>query len=68
MKVKNEANKEQIIKKFGIEYYNALENAGKEINKVIRKHQLENSSTFMKRMYEKRDKLREQEEKKKKIE
>ncbi len=65
MKVKNEANKDKIIEEFGEDFYNILEKTANDMNKIFRDSNCKNND-FAKRMYEERDKLREQEEKDKK--
>ncbi len=62
MKVKNEVNKDKIIEEFGEKFYNALDKMTKGLIEIIRDNDCKNND-FMKRMYEKRDKLREQEDK-----
>lgn len=62
----NYLDKEKIIREKGIEYYNVLISAGEAISKVFRENDCKNND-FMKKIYEKRDKLREQKEKEKNI-
>jgi hypothetical protein len=64
MKSRNEVNKEEIIKKYGEDYYNILDTAAEGINEIFRKNNCKNNE-FMTRMYEKADKLREEENKNK---
>ncbi len=59
----NYLDKEKIIRENGEEYYNVLISAGEAINKVFRENDCKNND-FMKRMYEKRDKLREEQKEK----
>ena len=66
MKIKNEIDKEQIIKDYGENFYNALDKTSKGIIKIIRENNCKNND-FIKKIYEKRDKLREQKEKEKNI-
>jgi hypothetical protein len=65
MKSRNEVNKEEIIKEYGEDFYNALDKTAKGINDIFRKNDCKNNE-FMTRMYEKADKLREEEKKKNK--
>jgi hypothetical protein len=63
MKSRNEVNKDEIIKEYGEDFYNALDKTAKGINDIFRKSNSKDND-FAKRMYEKLDKLREEEKNK----
>jgi membrane protease subunit (stomatin/prohibitin family) len=62
MKSRNEVNKEEIIKEYGEEFFNALELSGERMSKLLRQHK-SNKNEFAKKMYEKLDKLKEENKK-----
>jgi len=62
MKSKNKVNKEEIIQEYGEDFYNALDKTAKGMTDIFRKNDCKDND-FMKKMYEKSDKLKEEENK-----